>query len=79
MTEPTLFNLTAETPLSSQPPLCHRDDPVTSFLAAEELARSGRRRSIEQCGLAALRAQDGSTSDELGRFLGNDSLYPPAD
>ncbi len=73
--EPTLFDMAPPSPRSDAGPYSHREDPYTSDLAAEKLQRSGRHKGIKAAVLAALRAHDGSTSGELGRYLGRDWLY----
>lgn len=74
-TDPALFDIVPQGRLSNREPLSHRDNPLTSYLAADQLARSGRHKNIKKAVLAALRAHDGSTSGELGQYLGRDWLY----
>jgi hypothetical protein len=73
--EPTLFDFVPSGRLSGRDPLSHREDPLTSYIAADRLVRSGRHKNIKKAVLEALRAHDGSTSGELGRYLGRDWLY----
>jgi hypothetical protein len=73
--EPTLFDLHEPGRPSAAVPLSHRDDPVTSYLAADRLRRSGRHLSQKRRVLEALRRCDGATSGELGASLGKDWLY----
>ncbi len=72
--EPNLFDYLQRTPVYAGPH-SHAEDPYTSDLAAEQLVRSGRHKSIKAAVLAALREHNGSTSGELGRYLGRDWLY----
>lgn len=78
--EPTLFDFVPRGRLSGCDPLSHREDPLTSYSAADRLVRSGRHKNIKKAVLEALRAHDGSTSGELGRYLGRDWRLrrPPA-
>ena len=75
MNEPTLFDYQPQRPRLEAGPHSHSHDPLTSDLAAEQLRRSGRHKNIKAAVLAALRQHDGSTSGELGRWLGQDRLY----
>jgi hypothetical protein len=74
-TEPILFELHEPGRPSAVPPLSHRDDPVTSYWAADRLSRCGRHRSQKRAVRKALRRYDGATSGELGSFWGTDWLY----
>jgi hypothetical protein len=78
--EPTLFDCIPLGRLSGREPLSHREDPLTSYQAADQLVRSGRHKNIKKAVLEVLRAHDGSTSGELGRWLGQDWRLrrPPA-
>lgn len=53
-------------------PLSARNDPHTSFVAAEELAASGKYGRQKAAVLAMLKRWNGSTSAELARRMGVD-------
>lgn len=74
-TDPALFDLHDPRRPSAAEPLSHRNDPITSYRAADQLSRSGRHLSQKRAVLEALRRRDGATSGELGAFLGKDWLY----
>jgi hypothetical protein len=78
--EPTLFDALPLGQISGRDPLSHREDPLTSYQAADRLVRSGRHKNIKKAVPEALRAHDGSTSGELGRWLSRDWRLrrPPA-
>lgn len=57
-------------------PRSHRNDPVTSYIAAEKLAKSGRAQSQRDAVLSALKVHNGATSAELGAYMGRDRYMP---
>ena len=57
-------------------PLSHRNDPLTSYIAAEKLAKSGKWASQKQEVYRALQWHNGSTSSELGEQMNLDRYTP---
>lgn len=57
-------------------PLSRRTDPLTSYIAAEQLGRSGRWAGQKSIVLAALKCHPGATSAELARAIGGDRYVP---
>lgn len=53
-------------------PKSHRADPDTSYIAAEKLAKSGHWITLRKLVYETLRLHNGSTSAELGQFMGTD-------
>jgi len=63
-------------PLLFDQPGSHRGDPVTSYIAAEKLAKSGGWRTQKKAVYETLKLNNGCTSAELGRFMGSDRFMP---
>ena len=53
-------------------PLSRNRDPVTSFKAADKLAKSGKYLTQKEAVLEALRRNNGATSAELAAYMGVD-------
>ena len=57
------------------PPIVHANDPITSHEAAEEITRSGRRKTDATLVLTAVQQLPGSTSTELATAIPALTLY----